>query len=196
MVESLQLDNPLAAFAATGAAATPKLAVLPQAAKINLRIRPEHIGRVEKSFGVELSTTPCRYRERHPRRAYWLGPDEWMLEGTAEDSMALCETLEKALVGTPHSIVDVSHRSVAFSIEGERAEFVINHGCPLDLNLSQFPVGMCTRTILGKAAILLSRSGAKIFHVDVWHSFAPYTWRLLEEARLEFCQESISMENV
>ena len=44
---------------------------------------------------------------------------------------------------------------------------------------------MCTRTILYKATILLSRPRADTFHIDVWRSFAPYVWQLLDEARGE-----------
>jgi sarcosine oxidase subunit gamma len=67
----------------------------------------------------------------------------------------------------------------------------LNHGCPLDLAESAFPVGMCTRTILGKAPILLSRPEPDVFHVDVWRSFAPYAWSLLDEARQEFAFDQV-----
>jgi sarcosine oxidase subunit gamma len=46
-------------------------------------------------------------------------------------------------------------------------------------------VGMCTRTIFGKATIMLSRPAAITFHIDVWRSFAPYVWQWLDEARNE-----------
>jgi len=29
-------------------------------------------------------------------------------------------------------------------------------------------------------------SGTGIFHIDVWRSFAPYVWQLLDEVRGEF----------
>jgi sarcosine oxidase subunit gamma len=53
------------------------------------------------------------------------------------------------------------------------------------LSLQAFPAGMCTRTLLGKATILLSRPDDETFHIDVWRSFAPYAWKLLDEARGE-----------
>jgi sarcosine oxidase subunit gamma len=44
---------------------------------------------------------------------------------------------------------------------------------------------MCTRTILGKADIVLWRTGAESFHVEVWRSFADYVARFLAEASRE-----------
>jgi len=65
-------------------------------------------------------------------------------------------------------------------------EAVLNTGCPLDLSLDEFPVGMCTRTIFGKSEIVLWRTSAAGFRVEVWRSFAAYVWRMLEEAGREF----------
>ena len=64
------------------------------------------------------------------------------------------------MTGHPHAIVDVSHRSDAFALSGSSCEYLLNHGCPLDLSIDAFPVGMCTRTVFAKAAILLSQAGA------------------------------------
>ena len=49
-----------------------------------------------------------------------------------------------------------------------------------------FPVGMCARTVLGKAEMVLWRIAPEVFHVDVGRSFVPYVWACLEAARLEF----------
>jgi len=46
-------------------------------------------------------------------------------------------------------------------------------------------VGMCTRTVLGKADIVLWRTGPDSFHVEVWRSFADYVARFLTEAARE-----------
>ncbi|WP_456769724.1 sarcosine oxidase subunit gamma [Bradyrhizobium sp. USDA 3650] len=83
-------------------------------------------------------------------------------------------------------MVDVSHRSEVFAISGPRAEYVLNHACPLDLSETAFPVGACTRTVLAKATILLSRTAPETFHLDIWRSFAPYAWQLLDEVCTEF----------
>lgn len=103
----------------------------------------------------------------------WLGPDELLLlapEGMKGGQLA----------------TDVSHRDTAIEVSGPRATLVINAFCALDLHASVFPVGMCTRTIFGKAQIILWRTHAETFRIEVARSFAPYVWGCLEEARREF----------
>lgn len=75
---------------------------------------------------------------------------------------------------SPFSLVDISHRNVAFHISGDGAAHLINVGCPLDLDLAAFPVGKCTRTIFERAEIVLMREADTAFHVEIWRSFAPY----------------------
>jgi sarcosine oxidase subunit gamma len=60
---------------------------------------------------------------------------------------------------------------------------VLNAGCPLDLDISAFPVGMCTRSVLAKAQIVLWRTGIDVFQLHVWRSFYPYVEEFLIEAR-------------
>ena len=84
------------------------------------------------------------------------------------------------------SIVDVSHAMTGIAVSGSRAAWAINAFCALDLHLVAFPVGMCTRTVLGKAEIVLWRTAAENFRIEVARSFAPYVWACLEEARREF----------
>jgi sarcosine oxidase subunit alpha len=137
------------------------------------------------SLGVLLPTVPCRsviYRER---AALWLGPDEWLIMAP-DSTRGLAAQATKAAGGHPASIVDVSDASHALEITGSRATSCLNAFCALDLDLHAFPVGMCTRTLLGKAQVLLWRLSADVFHVDVARSLLPYTWACLEEARLEF----------
>ena len=71
-------------------------------------------------------------------------------------------------------------------MSGPRAAWAINAFCALDLHPAAFPVGMCTRTVFGKAEIVLWRTAAETFRIEVARSFAPYVWACLEEARREF----------
>jgi sarcosine oxidase subunit gamma len=177
------LDRLAAASRAIQAAT---LAVLPNAAKLSFRGRSAAVDAAGLAFGVAPSQTACRFTTKGNRTAYWLGPDEWLLQAEGEDPAALVASLSASLSGHSHSLVDVSHRSQAFSLSGPQAGYLLNHGCPLDLSPETFPVGMCTRTILGKSTIMLSRAAPEIFHIDVWRSFAPYVWQLIDEARIEF----------
>ncbi len=161
------------------------LAVLPDAAKLVFRGRPAAVDVAGRAFGVALPREACRFLQKGGRTAYWCGPDEWLLQADGEAPAALFAGLDAALAGQSCSLVDVSHRSDGIALSGPEAAYILNHGCPLDLSLQAFPVGMCTRTILGKATIMLSRPAPEIFHIDVGRSFARYVWQFLDEARGE-----------
>lgn len=162
------------------------LRALPSAARFVFRGREAAIGPAGTAFGVELPREACRFNNAQGRFALWLGPDEWLLLAPALSPAPIFEAIEAAVGGAPHSLVDVSARSVGIEISGAQAARVLNHGCPLDLHISAFPVGMSTRTLLGKAEIVLMRTGPDVFQIDVWRSFASYVWKFLEEARQEF----------
>ena len=85
----------------------------------------------------------------------------------------------------PYSLVDVSHRQVAFVLAEPHAVTVLAAGCPLDLDPSAFPVGMCTRTVYAKAEIVLWRHTDNSFQLEVWRSFAAYVSGVIAEAARE-----------
>ncbi|HSI40661.1 MAG TPA: sarcosine oxidase subunit gamma family protein [Xanthobacteraceae bacterium] len=170
--------------AAPGPAAT--LRRLPELARLAFRGREAAIGPAGEAFGVALPRQACRFDAAGERRALWLGPDEWLLTAPDAEGPALFAAIEAATAGLPHALVDVGARSIGIEVVGPEAAFVLNQGCPLDLALDAFPVGMCTRTVLGKVEIVLLRTAPETFEIDVWRSFASYVWSYLIEARREF----------
>src|SRR5271163_1597448 len=109
---------------------------------------------------MDLPREPCRARELAPGvTALWLGPEEWLVLGPCADPQA-------------DSVVDVSHAFAAVEVTGPGAADALNAGCPLDLDLAAFPAGMCTRTIFGKAEIVLWSRDAESFRVEIARSFA------------------------
>lgn len=137
-------------------------------------------------WGVGFSEESCRARTSGDRATLWLGPDEYLLWQATRQPELPIEVLEQALQSHPHSLVDVSHRQIALEITGPHSTTILAGACPLDLNLEQFPVGMCTRTLLAKAEMILWRTAAEVFHVEVWRSFQSYTVGLLQEIGREF----------
>jgi sarcosine oxidase subunit gamma len=124
-------------------------------------------------FQIEIPIN--RASQAGQRLAARLGPDEWLLVGPESEAPA----------SPPghHSLVDVSHRYAAFTVEGKDAPLVLAAGCPLDLHPSVFTAGSATRTLLGKAEIVLWRLGeAPSYRIECGRSFAPYVQRFLEEA--------------
>ncbi len=134
------------------------------------------------AFGAELPARLGAAGRSGERAALWLGPDEWLLIAEGGPVETLAAALEAGLAGLPHSLVDVSHREVGLIVSGAVAASVLNAGCPLDLRLKSFPVGMATRTLFDKAEIVLWRLGATEFRVEVARSFAPWLAAALDEA--------------
>jgi sarcosine oxidase subunit gamma len=138
------------------------------------------------AFGLPLPEIPCRASAFENRAALWLGPDEHLLLGPAGDRQMIAAGLETALAGIAHSLVDVSQRQIALQICGPDAAAILNAGCPLDLDPAEFPTGMCTRTLFGKADIILWRTGPAEFHLEVWRSFSDYVLGCLQEGAHDF----------
>jgi sarcosine oxidase, subunit gamma len=167
------------------------LKLLPPANRWILHAGPAARERAAPVWGVEFPETPCRAAVAGARAALWLGPDEYLLlelapgEGIEESAAAAAAVLEQALAGTSHALVEVSHRQFGLEVSGEHAATMLNAGCPLDLDLAEFPIGMCTRTVFAKADVVLWRTRADAFHVEVWRSFAGYVSGLLAEIARE-----------
>ena len=132
-----------------------------------------HVGLPARPGGVSVTGD---------RTALWLGPDEWLL-------LAPLNSLDPRISIGAGAVVDISHRQVGLILEGDEAAVALATGCPLDLHPSVFAPGTCTRTVFGKAEVVLWRTGAQRFHVEVARSFAAYIHaRLVEAAReLEAC---------
>jgi sarcosine oxidase subunit gamma len=163
------------------------LKTLPPAARWVLHGDAQARARAAPVWGVGFSETACRAVRRAERATLWLGPDEYLLlDLAAQDASATAAAIEDALRDAPHALVDVSHRQLALEVSGPHAEVILRGACPLDLHISQFPVGMCTRTVLAKADITLWRTREDAFHLEVWRSFADYVGGLLHEMAREF----------
>jgi sarcosine oxidase, subunit gamma len=170
------------------------LKTLPPAARWVLHGDAQARARAAPAWGVGFSETACRTMRSGARATLWLGPDEYLLldlAGQVASALATAAAItaaaiEEALRDTPHALVDVSHRQFALEVSGPHAEVILRGACPLDLHISQFPVGMCTRTVLAKADITLWRTREDAFHLEVWRSFADYVGGLLHEIAREF----------
>ena len=156
--------------------------LLPFATRYVLRGGAEVRAAAEAVFGAAVPARACRAGVQGERAALWLGPDEWLLIAPEAGTAALTAALSAALEQLPHSLVDVSHRQSAFTVSGPQAATLLSAGCPLDLDESAFPVGMCTRTVLAKAEVVLWRTAPTVFRLEVSRSFAAYASQFLAEA--------------
>jgi sarcosine oxidase, subunit gamma len=162
------------------------VALLSGLGRLSLRGPPEVLAAAGVAFGFKLPNQACRAREGDGCAALWLGPDEQLLLVQQSEWADVLAALASTLKEMPHSLVDISQRQIALHISGARAADVLSAGCPLDLHPQAFPVGMCTRTLLAKAPIVLWRTALDEFHLEVWRSFALYVQQLLREVSREF----------
>ncbi|MBM3523062.1 MAG: sarcosine oxidase subunit gamma, partial [Alphaproteobacteria bacterium] len=95
--------------------------------------------------------------------------------------------------GTRHALFDVGHRQIALTLGGRLAADVLAQGCPLDLDLAAFPVGMCTRTLLAKTEIVLWRREMLRFHVEVARSFGRYAGEWIALAARDAAAMAVAM---
>lgn len=180
MLEARYQARRAAPLAAAPAAAFAEVSVrpLPAAARFSLRVAA-----APGDAGLGLDLAINRLRAGAGRFFARLGPDEWLIGGPEAEADLLQQEIEKALAGRFFALVDVSHRNVAIEVSGPLAAEALNAGCPLDLSDAAFPAGTATRTLLGKAEIVLMRAGDEpVFRVECWRSFAPYVHGLLVEA--------------
>ena len=154
-----------------------EVTVLPRRAEAQwlLHCAPADAAAVGASLGLALGTTMLRAEASGGWHALHLAPDEWLLI----DAAGACP----ATPALPHSLVDISERSLGFTISGVDAAATLNAGCPLDLSDRAFPPGACTRTLFGKVMVMLWRTGHTDWRIDCGRSFVPYVAALLELAR-------------
>lgn len=157
-----------------GAGALVSLGLVPPATRFSFRGDAAAADGCGRALGLALPRVACRSAEAGDRAVLWLGPDEWLVLAPEAETVPLFAAVEAALAGVPHALVDVSHRQVGFAVLGRLAPALLNAGCPLDLDLSAFPVGACTRTVLAKCDVVLWRRGPDAFRLEVNRSFADY----------------------
>ncbi len=153
--------------------------------RLSFRGTPAAIAAASSVFGVPLPTSACRSATVGSRSALWQGPDEYLLIAPESERTLIIQALTNELSAHAHSLVDVSHRQNGLIVKGPHAVWLLESGCPLDLDLSQFPIGMCTRTLFEKSEITLWRLAPDIFHLEVWRSFTEYVIALLSETARE-----------
>ncbi len=152
------------------------------ATRIVLRTaEPKALG---EALGMMLGSRLNRATINGARAALHLGPDEWLVVAPPGEASALLAAGARAAAIA--SVVDVSHRSVTIPVAGPHAVEMLNAFIALDLAEVAFPAGMCTRTLFGKAEVILWRTGVDAFRLDVWRSFSPYVLGCLAEAGREF----------
>jgi len=159
------------------------LTVQPETARFNLRIDPGHLAGASDAFGLSLPSVIGQGAEDGPRRALCLGPDEWVLSAAESDRDAIAAAFAALYADLPHSLVEISDREIAVTLEGADAATLLTVGCPVDVE--GFAVGSGARTILDGVQVVLYRNASDRFTLEVWRSFLPHVLALLRTANRE-----------
>ena len=156
-----------------GAASSVRVSPAPPTARFVLRGGAEARAAFGAVLGLAMSDRVGATSEREGVACLCLGPDEILALAPNLDALADWDG--------PGAAVDVGHRQTALLVAGPLGADLLNAGCPLDLHRRVFPAGRCTRTLLGKAEIVLWRRDTGL-HVEVARSFAAYAWDFLQAA--------------
>lgn len=154
-------------------------------ALLSFRAREGALEAADTAFGAGLPRAALTSTTAPKRAALWMGPDEWTLLAPEEDLQLLQDTFSEKLSGQPHALVDISDRSEAIIVSGEKAVWLLNTGIFIDFTPGAFPVGTVTRTLFHKAPVLIWRIGEDTFFVEAWGSFMDYVPGLLVQAARE-----------
>ena len=178
-----------------------RVRILPACTRLIIRGREPARAAAGHALGLALPVTPCRALGDGDRAVLWLGPDEWLLLAARSERDAGMARLRQAFEpegkkSIAHALVDVSDRQISYEVSGPLAGDVLNVGCPLDLDSQAFGAGMCTRTLMGKAEIVLWRGSLpergdgiepNAFRIEVQRSYAAYVCQLLATAASALC---------
>jgi len=174
--------------------AEPGLAIQgePSLGKLMLRARDDVAIRAGDALGLALPQAVNRATGETGRRALRLGPDEYLLLLDEADVAAALTRLRQALADSHHAALDLSARFAAMRVGGAHCRDTLAAACPLDLHPQSFGAGQASRTLFGKAEVILDCRAESTFLLLVNRSFAPYARALLAEAGREFGLERAS----
>jgi sarcosine oxidase, subunit gamma len=192
MADTLERISPLQPWAGRFAQLPDSVVVVeePFVPMVELRVDPTGAGATTAAalLGVDLPTTPSTYAQTGDTAVFWLGPDEWLVTGTALSGPQLEAQLREAV--SPHggAAVDVSGQRTTLRLGGAHSRDVLSKGCALDLHPSVFGRGAAAQTMLGRAGVIVCTadgSGAD-YRILVRSSFARYLADWLLDAAEEY----------
>ena len=160
-------------------------------ARFNLRLDSKDVEALTAAgavLGGSLPRTPNTAATTvNGKTLLWLGPDEWLVTGPTEESVALEDTLRVRLDGRHHALTDVSAMYATLALSGPRAREVLMKGCRLDLHPRAFKPGICVQTALAKASVILHQTDdAPSYEITVRNSFSVYLATWLLDAMAEY----------
>ncbi|HEY5786310.1 MAG TPA: sarcosine oxidase subunit gamma family protein [Microlunatus sp.] len=149
--EALTARGPLDGYPERFSASALTICALAPVRQLSLRIDPDlpAAAGAEGLIGIRLPSAG-RSESVGDTRVYWLGPDEWLLIGPA-DEVALAEVLRPA----GGAVVDASGQRTVIEISGPYAREVLAKGCALDLHPRVVSAGFAVPTLLAHVPVII-----------------------------------------
>jgi sarcosine oxidase, subunit gamma len=198
MADTLERTSPLRPWAARFGQPPNSVAIVeePFVTMVDLRVHPSGPGAAAAAevLGVELPAAASTYAKNADTTVIWLGPDEWLVTGTAVAGPELEARLRDAVAPHGGVAVDVSGQRTTLRLRASASREVLGKGCALDLHPRAFGEGAAAQTILGQAGVILlavDGSGSD-YRILIRSSFARYLADWLLDAAGEYTQEQVT----
>ena len=192
MADTLERISPLQPWAAKFAKLPNSVALTedPFVTMVELRVDPTGPGAAAATalLGTDLPMTPSTYAQTDDTAVFWLGPDEWLVTGTALTGPQLETRLREVLAPHGGVAVDVSGQRTTLRLSGAHSRDVLSKGTAIDLHPNVFGRGAAVQTTLGRAGVVISAvDGADAgYRILVRSSFARYLADWLLDAAEEY----------
>jgi sarcosine oxidase, subunit gamma len=195
MADTLERTGPLQPWAAQFAGLPNSVAIVeePFVTMVDLRVDPSGPGAAAAAelLGVELPAAASTYVKNADTTVIWLGPDEWLVTGTALAGPELEARLREAVAPHGGAAVDVSGQRTTLRLRGAHSRDVLAKGSALDLHPRAFGEGTAAQTMLGQAGVILlavNGTGGD-YRILVRSSFARYLADWLLDAAGEYAPD-------
>lgn len=176
----MNVQTPIVSAASAGPVL---LTVQPETARFNLRIDVANLPAASQVLGLALPSVIGEGARDATRRVLCLGPDEWVISVAETDRDRIVAAFADLYAETPHSLVEISDREIAVTLEGPDAATLLSVGCPAAIE--RLAVGAGARTIFDGVQVVLYRDAPDRFTLEVWRSFLPHVLVLLKIANRE-----------
>ena len=153
-----------------------------------LHAEPADAPQIEQATKLQLPTTMLNTGVANGWSVLHMAPDEWMLLGAEDQSEGLEAQFRNSALPA-HSLVEISDRSFWLRIDGERAGRLLAGACPIDID--QMPAGTATRTLFGKATIVLWKNCGD-FRISHARSYDAYVVALIIAIADDMAGEKLS----
>lgn len=156
----------------------PAVSLMPMAPQFTWNLRAAEPAADLIAQTLDLDGTPSinRCHAADTRTMAKLGPDEYLILSDRDDKAIIEEAAKAHFI----ALTDIGHRLTGLKLQGPAAADTINGACPLDLFEQSTPAGSFTRTVMGKAEILLHRQTEERFALYTNRSLMDYLWHLCD----------------